>query len=97
MTVYEGNWANLNLRLVRSATPNSYFHLAQTSGVIFNRQTSVEAQRRADVVRPSRSNGSTPSSDSWTMGQNRGASTCGVLHWKGSTDGGRSTAFVPRG
>jgi hypothetical protein len=49
-TVYEGIWSDLGF-VWFDLQANSYFHLAQLSGVVFNRQTSIEAQHRAEVVK----------------------------------------------
>jgi hypothetical protein len=50
-SVYEGTWADLGL-VWFDLHATSYFHVAQLSGVMFNRETAIEAQRRAAVVRP---------------------------------------------
>lgn len=49
-TVYT-DWANAQ-DLWMDVTANSYFHLSQTIGVIFNRDTAIEAMRRAAIVGP---------------------------------------------
>jgi hypothetical protein len=51
LRVYEGIWEDVDLVWFELQAEN-YFNLVQLSGALFSRETAVEAQRRASIVRP---------------------------------------------
>jgi hypothetical protein len=53
LTVYEGIWVWERVDFVWfELKARSYFSLAQVSGVLFSRETALETERRASIVRP---------------------------------------------